>query len=51
MIPEIIFPIFLIETVQIRGHNICLYAELIKIIPNDHKKLPLIYCSANLGEI
>ena len=26
----------LIETVQMRGHNICFYAELIKIIPNYH---------------
>ena len=32
----------LIETVQMRGHNICFYAELTKIISNYHKILPLI---------
>ena len=32
----------LIETVQMRGHNICFYAELTKIIPNYHQILPLI---------
>ena len=32
----------LIETVQMKCHNICLYAELTKIIPNYHKILPLI---------
>ena len=26
----------LIKTVQMRGHNICFYAELTKIIPNYH---------------
>ena len=31
-----------IETVQMRGHNICFYAELTKIIPNYRKILPLI---------
>ena len=30
------------ETVQMRGHNICFYAELTKIIPNYHQILPLI---------
>ena len=29
-----------------RGHNICFYAELTKIIPNYHLILPLIYSSA-----
>ena len=28
----------LVETVQMRGHNICFYAELTKIIPNYHHK-------------
>ena len=32
----------LIETVQMRGHNICFYVELTKIIPNYHQ----ILCSA-----
>ena len=32
----------LVETVQTRGHNICLYAELTKIIPNYQQILPLI---------
>ena len=35
----------LIKTVQMRDHNICFYAELIKIIPNYHQILPLIYSS------
>ena len=35
----------LVETVQMRGHNICLYAELTKIIPNYHQILPLILSS------
>ena len=30
------------ETVQMKGHTICLYAELIKIIPNYHQILSLI---------
>ena len=30
------------KTVQMRGHNICFYAELTKIIPNYHQILPLI---------
>ena len=30
------------ETVQMRGHNICFYAEFTKIIPNYHQILPLI---------
>ena len=30
------------KTVQMRGHNICLYAELTKIIPNFHQLLLLI---------
>ena len=29
------------ETVQMRGHNICFYAELTKIIPSYHQILPL----------
>ena len=33
----------LIETVQMRGNNIFFYAEFIKIIPNCHQLLPLIY--------
>ena len=33
------------ETVQIRGHNICFYAELTKIIPNYHQILSLIQSS------
>ena len=32
----------LIETIQMRGHNIYFYAELTKIIPNYHQILPLI---------
>ena len=32
----------LVETVQMRGHNICFYAELTKTIPNYHQILPLI---------
>ena len=35
----------LIETVQMKGHNICFYAELTKIIPNYHKILPLVWSS------
>ena len=31
----------LVKTVQMRGHNICFYAELTKIIPNYHQILPL----------
>ena len=30
------------ETFQIRGHDICLYAEMTRIIPNYHLLLPLI---------
>ena len=30
------------EMVQMRGHNICFNAELIKIIPNFHQIHPLI---------
>ena len=30
------------ETVQMRGNNICFYAELTKIIPNHHQIFPLI---------
>ena len=37
----------LVETVQMRGHSICFYAELTKIIPNYHQMLPLIYSSAD----
>ena len=29
------------EMVQMRGHNVCFYAEITKIIPNCHKILPL----------
>ena len=32
----------LIETVQMRGHNICIHVNLTKIILNYHKMLPLI---------
>ena len=32
----------LIETVQMRGHSICFYAELTKIIPNYPQILRLI---------
>ena len=32
----------LVETVQMRGHNICFYAELAKNIPNYHKIIPFI---------
>ena len=35
----------LVETVQMRGHNIWLYAELTKIVPNYHQILPLIKSS------
>ena len=38
----------LIETVQMRGHNICFNAELTKIISNYHQILPLIYSSVNV---
>ena len=31
----------LAETVQMRGHNICFYAKLTKIIPNYHQIPPL----------
>ena len=34
----------LVETVQMRGHNICFYAEL-KNISNYHQILPLTYSS------
>ena len=37
----------LIETVQMRGHNIHFYAVLTKIIPNYHQILPLV-CSSGL---
>ena len=30
------------ETVQMRGHHICLSAELIKIIPNYHQVISII---------
>ena len=30
------------ETVEVRGHNICFYAELTKMIPNQHQILGLI---------
>ena len=39
----------LIETVQIRGHNICFYAELTKIIPNYHQILLLALVSRHQG--
>ena len=32
----------LVKTVEMRGHNICLYAELTKIIRNYHQILLLI---------
>ena len=32
----------LIETVQMRGHNVCFYVGLTKIIPNYHQILSLI---------
>ena len=32
----------LFKTVQMRGHNVCFYAELTKIIPNYQQMLPLI---------
>ena len=35
----------LVETVQKRGHHLCFYAELIKIIPNYPQILPLIKSS------
>ena len=35
----------LVETVQMRGHNISFYSELTKIIRNYHQILPLIYSS------
>ena len=37
----------LMETVQMRGHNICFNAEITKIIPNYHQILPLIYSSGD----
>ena len=33
------------ETIQMRGHNICLYAELTKIIPDYHQITSLILSS------
>ena len=30
------------KTVQMKGHNICVYAELTKIFPNYHQILTLI---------
>ena len=36
----------LLEMVQMRGHDICFYAALTKIIPFYHQILPLIYGSA-----
>ena len=41
----------LIETVQMRGHNICFYAEFAKIIPNYHQIFPLIYSSESSSSI
>ena len=42
--PYVVAPLLncLIETVQMRGHNIGFFAELTKIIPNYHQILPLI---------
>ena len=37
----------LVETVQMRGHNICFSAELTEIIPNYPQILPLIYSSSH----
>ena len=34
---------YVLETVQMRGHNICFYAELTEITSNYRKILPLIY--------
>ena len=33
------------DTVQMRGHSVCFYAELTKIIINYHQILPLISSS------
>ena len=42
----------LVETVQMRGHNVCFHAELTKIIPNYQKKiLPLILSSESCLEV
>ena len=38
----------LVETVQMRGQNICFYAELTKNIPNYHQILPLIKSSGRI---
>ena len=38
----------LIETVQMRGHNKCFYAELIIIFPNYHQILPFIQKSEDM---
>ena len=35
----------LVETVLLRGHDICFYAEFTKIIPNYPQILPLMYSS------
>ena len=32
----------LVETVQMRGHNICFYTEVTKIISNYHQILPYL---------
>ena len=40
----------LVETVQMRGHNICFYAELTKFIPNCHQILLLILVSLAYDE-
>ena len=31
-----------VDTVQMRGHDICFYAESTKIIPNHHQILPYL---------
>ena len=43
----------LVETFQMRGHIICLYAELTQSIPNYHQNAPsyLELCCYNIGDI
>ena len=35
----------LVETNQMRGHNICFFAELTNLVPNYHQVLPLFKSS------
>ena len=39
----------LVKTVQMRGHNICFYEELTKLIPNYHQNTPSYQARRCLG--